>query len=208
LTWNNQPVPSGLLDSSNTGTTGSTSIFWGGSLAGQVANEYAGDNAISLLVKDSLEENSPGAKEGSYASKEHATSPKPALRISYTCGEKEGCSHGFWKNHDNLWPADYAPNDLLDEYFDGIPSELLNDTFDMALSYGGGKEFVDAARILLRNAVASLLNAADLGVNFSWTEAEVITAVNLALSSGNRETVLTLEEELDVLNNLSCPLGN
>jgi hypothetical protein len=207
LTWNNQPGFTDLLATANTGTTANTSIVWGGSLGGKVGGEYAGDGKISLLIKDSLEDNSPGAKEASYASKEHAVSPKPSLRVSYTCGEQQGCGHGFWKNHIDLWPSTYFPDDLLKDHFSGIPFTLENDTLDMALSYGGGPSFEEAAQILLRNAVASLLNAADLGVDFPMTEADVITAVNSALSSGNRGTVLTLEGELDTLNNLGCPLG-
>ncbi|HUF69745.1 MAG TPA: hypothetical protein VMM79_13965, partial [Longimicrobiales bacterium] len=63
-----------------------------------------------------------------------------------------------------------------------------------------------AQQILLRAAVASLLNAAHPDVNFSLTVAEVIDKVNTALATGDRARMLDLAEELDALNNAGCPL--
>jgi hypothetical protein len=76
-----------------------------------------------------------------------------------------------------------------------------------ALSFGGGPGALGGARILLRAAVASLLNAAHPDVNFPSTIAEVIADVNAALASGDRSTMLALAGALDADNNLGCPLN-
>lgn len=208
LTWINQPAGSTLLSTADTGTTAGATVVWGDStLAEQIATEYEGDNTISLRIKDASE-NATGNKEGHYASKEHPTHASPKLIVTYTCGDQEGCSHGFWKNHQDEWPVYYAPSDKLSEHFSNIPSELILDTLEIALDYGGGNGFIGGAKILLRNAVASLLNAADPDVNFPWSEDDVIKEVNAALLSGDRGAATKLETKLDILNNLGCPLGD
>jgi hypothetical protein len=68
-----------------------------------------------------------------------------------------------------------------------------------ALNLGG-------AKILLRAAVAALLNAGHSGVDYPRTTAEILADVNAALSSGNRNTMLALATALDDDNNLGCPL--
>jgi hypothetical protein len=59
---------------------------------------------------------------------------------------------------------------------------------------------------LLRQAVAALLNSAHPDVDFSLTTAEVIAAVDAALASGDRDTILELAEELAAANEAGCPL--
>ena len=64
-----------------------------------------------------------------------------------------------------------------------------------------------AAKILLRAAVAALLNAGHSGVEYPRTTAEILADVNAALTSGNRDTMLGLGTALDNDNNLGCPLN-
>jgi len=90
----------------------------------------------------------------------------------------------------------------LDLNGDGKDDTLLD-----ALNYNGGSGRTGAARILLRAAVAALLNAASPNVDYPRTPAEVITSVNVALTSNSRSTMLTLAAELDRDNNLGCPLN-
>jgi selenocysteine lyase/cysteine desulfurase len=61
--------------------------------------------------------------------------------------------------------------------------------------------------ILLRAAVASLLNASHPDVSFGASAATVIGAVNAALASGDRATMLSLASDLDARNNAGCPLS-
>jgi hypothetical protein len=58
-------------------------------------------------------------------------------------------------------------------------------------------------------AVAALLNSAHPGVDYALTTAEVIAAVNAALASCDRGTMIDLAEELDAANNApdGCPLN-
>ncbi|MBP8055060.1 MAG: hypothetical protein KA314_04430 [Chloroflexi bacterium] len=79
-------------------------------------------------------------------------------------------------------------------------------TMLQALNFNGGAGQIAAARTLLRSAVAALLNAASPDVSYPLTEAEIIADVNTALAS-DRNAMLTLATELDMYNNLGCPLN-
>jgi hypothetical protein len=84
--------------------------------------------------------------------------------------------------------------------------DLADVTLLEALSFGGGSTLTEAQQVLLRQAVAALLNAAHPDVDFSLTTAEIIAAVNTALASGDRDTILDLAEELATANEAGCPL--
>jgi hypothetical protein len=118
----------------------------------------------------------------------------------------EGCTPGFWKNHPEAWVG-FTTGQTLESVFD-VPDALGldNATLLEALSFQGGSGNVGAARILLRAAVAALLNAASPDVDFTLTTAEVIAQVNTALASQDRATMLALATDLDAANNLGCPL--
>lgn len=60
---------------------------------------------------------------------------------------------------------------------------------------------MEKKRILLRAAVASLLNASHPGVAFASTPAEVIAAVNAALATNRTDTIIDLATALDRQNN-------
>ncbi|MHB1483330.1 MAG: DUF7507 domain-containing protein [Saccharofermentanales bacterium] len=116
--------------------------------------------------------------------------------------EYEGLTPGFWKNHPDLW-VDYDPEDLVGDVFD-IPAalnELADDTLMEALNYKGGSGAIGAARNLLRQAVAALLNASHPDVDYAMTEAEIIDAVNDALASLDRDIMNMLKDQLDMYNN-------
>jgi hypothetical protein len=74
---------------------------------------------------------------------------------------QEGKSHGFWKNHHESWPDGYTPTMLVTDVFENASLyELTTDTLQDALEYHSDNITKGAAQILLRNAVASVLNAA------------------------------------------------
>jgi hypothetical protein len=54
---------------------------------------------------------------------------------------------------------------------------------------------------------ATLLASASPDLNYPLTTSQVITQVNAALASNNRNTMLKLAGQLDKYNNLSCPLN-
>jgi len=122
-------------------------------------------------------------------------------------GGGEGCTPGYWKQpqHFDSWVG-YTPNQTLESVFD-VPDSygMDNQTLLQALSFQGGSGTVGAAEILLRASVAALLNSSS--VNYPITTADLIAQVNAALASGNRGTMLTLAAQLDLYNNLGCPLN-
>ncbi len=119
-----------------------------------------------------------------------------------------GCTLGFWKNHVSIppWTPPYTPSTTVVSVFSGAaPFVPSTDTLLTALSYQGGPALADAARLLLKQSVAALLNAADPSLNYPLTPSQVISSVNSALASGDRDTIIALAEQLDLLNNLGCP---
>jgi hypothetical protein len=74
-----------------------------------------------------------------------------------------------------------------------------------ALSFQGGPTVQDAKNILLRAAAAAYLNS--LAVDYPLTTAQVVSMVNTALASGDRDTILSLASVLDANNNGNCVLN-
>jgi hypothetical protein len=121
----------------------------------------------------------------------------------------EGCTPGYWKQtqHYDSWFG-YTPGQTLESVFD-VPDALGYDNVSLvgALGFGGGSGVAGGARNLLRAAVAALLNSSSPDVDYTLTTAEVIAAVNAALASNDRDTMLDLAGDLDADNNLGCPLN-
>jgi len=132
----------------------------------------------------------------------------------------EGLTPGFWKNKGVRvgWPSPYIPKGpsattLGDAGFvipggsmtDNIIRPVYpDDTLIKALSYKGGKDVSGMAQILLRAATAALLNAAHPEVNYPLTVTEVISQVNTALATEDRDTMELLKNDLDGYNNLKA----
>jgi hypothetical protein len=130
--------------------------------------------------------------------------PTPTATATPTPPVFEGCTPGFWKQdqHFDSWQT-YSPDQLVSSVFtipaaSGIPADT---TLLQALEFNGGSGVDGASRILLRAAVAALLNAASDDVDFNLTTAQVISAVNTALASGDRDTILAEASRLDGFNN-------
>jgi hypothetical protein len=122
---------------------------------------------------------------------------------------EEGCTPGFWKNHQSRWGATgFSPSQKLEDVFN-VPDAfgLDNVTLLAALSLSGGPTVADAAGLLLHHAVAALLNASHPDVDYPRTAASIIADVNAALATGSRSTMLALKNALDRDNNLGCPLN-
>lgn len=124
----------------------------------------------------------------------------------------EGCTPGFWKTNTGAW-EEYDPTTLLSSVFT-LPAYLLpdlaDDTFLDALSYSGGPDIEDKAKLLLHHAVAAVLNAAHEGVGYPFRRfAEpgmIIPSTNSALASQDADTIEDLKDKWDEANNLGCPL--
>jgi hypothetical protein len=148
----------------------------------------------------------------------------------------EGCTPGYWKNHLEAWDGLFIPEDpntdptlyippipltpttRLDVVFsslylpDGsVLDPLSDDTLLDALGYGGGTGVRGAAKILLRQAVAGLLNAAHPGVNWIVGPENIWyiqMRVNDVLNAREREDIIILAGRFEGYNELLCPLGN
>ena len=121
----------------------------------------------------------------------------------------EGCTPGYWKQqqHADSWIlTGYSPSQTLESVFD-VPNSynLDNETLLEALSFSGGPTTADKAAMLLRHAVAALLNAESTGVDYGMAASTIISQVNAALASNNAGTIQTLATTLDNLNNAGCP---
>lgn len=136
--------------------------------------------------------------------------------VTVTPPAGQGCTPGFWKTHTdtekypNAWPpTGFSPGQRVDSVFT-IPGEfsaLADDSLLDALNYGGGETDQEAAQILLRAAVAAVLNAAHPNINYPESVAGIVAAVNAALASSDRDTILDLAEQIDQDNNRGCPIN-
>ncbi len=119
----------------------------------------------------------------------------------------QGCSHGYWKTHPQTWAGTgFSPSQLLVSVFSAVSGHqsLVDDTLMDGLNYGGSGT-LGAARNLLKQAVAAVLNASHPNVSYPLSLSAIIADVNWALNSHDRNTMLGLAGELDQFNNLYCP---
>src|SRR6476646_7976888 len=112
----------------------------------------------------------------------------------------EGCTPGYWKNHSEAWvDTGYAPTDTVGSVFK-LPASLSqysSVSLIDALALQGGPDLAGAAEILLRAAVAGILNGSDANVNYPTTAAKIIKHTNIALKTEDRDTILALATKID-----------
>lgn len=127
----------------------------------------------------------------------------------------EGCTPGYWKveqHHDSWVPTGYVTGQALNTVF-AFPAGANSQgssTLLEGLNFGGGSGELGAQRILLRAAVAGLLNAAHPDVDYEGlSTADLIDAVDAALASRDRDTMIALAAIIDADNNGDdgCPLN-
>jgi hypothetical protein len=128
----------------------------------------------------------------------------------------KACTPGYWKQsqHFASWiPTTLTTTQLLATQFSNANLYVLkgksmaNYTLLEGLSFKGGSTLAGASEILLRAAIAADLNSRNSNLSYPMTTANVLTSVNAALASGNRDTILSLGVRLDNYNNGSCPLN-
>lgn len=121
----------------------------------------------------------------------------------------DACTPGYWKTHPGAWSSTgYLTEQSVQSVFAqsvAYPS-IASSTLLQALDFSGGSDVEGGARILLRAAVAALLNAADPTLNYPVSLNNIIIQVNAALASGNRDSMISLAAEFDGYNNdYPCP---
>lgn len=117
-----------------------------------------------------------------------------------------GCTLGYWKQsqHFDSWPTGIDGYQNLQTHFG---PNAYNDTLLNALNYKGGAGLDGAKRLLLKQAVAALLNADSGQVDYRLTRTEVQQYTSFALNSNDRDVILALASTLDAYNNQGCPLN-
>jgi hypothetical protein len=191
-----------------------------GDHAGGFLAMQTGSYVWTASYTDPLKNNNPASDPGTSAQE----------RVQVTAGFG-GLTPGFWKNNWENWNGSawqftknpltgvaYKGTDTLKSAFNPS-STLLNDpnysalwsqTLDQALNFQGGSTVQAAAQILLRQAVAGLLNATytvvvggkTITMKYPLTASQIITQVDNALATDNRDTILALASQLDSFNNL------
>lgn len=124
--------------------------------------------------------------------------------------EGQGCTPGYWKTHPGSWPpTGYSTGQAVQSVFSTASAYPAYGSASLlqALSFTGGPGVEGGVQILLRAAVAGLLNTAHDGVTYPRTTAMLISDVDVALASGDRDTMLLLATQIDNDNNLGCPLN-
>lgn len=123
---------------------------------------------------------------------------------------REGNTPGFWKRHLDAWePTGLSTGMLVGDFF-VIPaslSDLADDTLLQALRYHGGRDAEGKARILLRAAVAGLLNCFHPEVNYIYRYFDLQWLVNYPLSILNEDLMISKADLIDAQNNLGSNLG-
>ncbi|HVK10351.1 MAG TPA: SdrD B-like domain-containing protein [Gemmataceae bacterium] len=116
---------------------------------------------------------------------------------------RQGLTPGFWKNNAAKWGASawtgYAPTQTVSSVFGSAFGSLGSLSLEQALGTGGG-----GINALLRHSVAAVLNAASPSVDYPLTTAQVLSAVQAAVTGG---TVEQLKTQLDTYNNYGANLN-
>jgi len=132
--------------------------------------------------------------------------PPPATPTATATPIPEGCTPGFWKQDQHFGAWAIPQSTTLESVFD-VPNSLNldNETFLEALQGGGGSGINGAATILFRAATAAYLNSLNDEISYPLTSAQIVSQVNTALATLNRDAYLKLAGTLDTYNNLGCP---
>jgi hypothetical protein len=124
----------------------------------------------------------------------------------------QGCTPGFWKQtqHFQFWCGGYTPSTLVSTVFDTTDCgcDFSSLTFLQALQGAGfGPTVCNAQAKLYQMGISALLNACS--VQYPLSTAQIISEVNTALQSCDRNTILSEASRLDGFNNGpgGCPLG-
>ncbi len=126
----------------------------------------------------------------------------------------QGCTPGFWKTHTDLgkypnaWPpTGYSANQTVGSVFAVPYASLANATLAQGLAFQGGDTVEEKSEILLRAAIAAVLNAGHPNINYPLSVLGIVSTVNAALASGDGGTIVTLARALDAQNNLGCSIN-
>jgi len=126
----------------------------------------------------------------------------------------EGCTIGFWKNHEEAWVATgLSPDGTVGDLFDlpGKFSDFEDVKLIDALKFKGGRGIEGGFRLLIKQAVAAALNIRHPCVNYwypSFVDFETFrTQTATHLEGDDRPGLVAAADFLDQYNNMGCPEG-
>lgn len=124
------------------------------------------------------------------------------FRDDYGACEVEGCTPGYWKNHEETWgPTDLEPGDNWCEIFGADVSEL-----DFTLLDALRMEESDLLiQTLGSHSVAALLNSLHPDSNYPLAPQAIIDLVREAALSGDKDEQEEAKDLLADLNETNCP---
>jgi len=138
----------------------------------------------------------------------HASITATAMITVTGCNETGtgGCTPGYWKQkqHFGSWIG-YTPTGTTASTYNAVFGvDLFDDDLTLleALSQGGG-----GINRFGRHSTAALLNAANSDVDYGFTVAGVIAAVQAAVASGDLNLMDNLSDEFEQRNERNCSLA-
>lgn len=121
----------------------------------------------------------------------------------------QGCTPGYWKNHEEDWVG-YETTDRLGDVFSEVNGYGGFGDLTLMEAMQSGPEpdsiLLQSVRNLMRHAVAALLNSSSGEVDFGVSPAGLIAEVNAALATADASTIQAKKDDLDRRNNSGCPL--
>ena len=115
-----------------------------------------------------------------------------------------GCpkAASVWQKAPASWPAPYTSGQTIGSVFTSAPWSVASSSLQDALD---GKTGDKSLKELLKQATAALLNAASPNIDYPFTVAEVVQAVNTALSSYDDQSRKELTTLFKEANEVACP---
>jgi hypothetical protein len=223
-TSTNTPIPTATPDLTKTGgfgtpgsglptatgtptlTSTATSTFTPTQTLTSTSTRTSTSTSTSTPTRTSTPTSTSTSTRTSTPTKTATTTRTPTQTSTATpAADGNGCTPGFWKNHPEAW--DVPTSTRLSTAGFIVPASLgfpATTTLQAALSFQGGSTLHGAAEILLRATAAAYLNSVE-GLGYPLSTSQVVSEVNAALASLNRDTIIAEAARLDRFNNLGCP---
>jgi hypothetical protein len=118
-----------------------------------------------------------------------------------------GCAAAFWHAREDAWRG-LRPSQRLRDVFNLRTYDTLSGaTLGTALRFKDGPGLLGAAKALLREGSAALLNAVHPTIEYPLLRLQVTRRVSDALATRDPGVVLAAADELKALNTSGCPLN-
>jgi hypothetical protein len=120
--------------------------------------------------------------------------------------EPQGCSVDIWNGRPEWTGTGVAPGQLVKDVFSESfrYGQVGNVTLRSALRFQSGGGLLGAAKLLIREGAAALLNAAHRSLEYPYPRSQVIVLVDAALHSGDAQRMQDLAETLREANAAGC----